>query len=175
MPLDRETTARLEHLANRVTNGSARGVVLLVDDSKDQQLLQIGVLDGEALDGAEHCQPYGFSAVPLAGAEHVVVFPGGDRGHPLVIAVPDRRYRPTGGEPGEVTVYNNTGASIRITKDGDIHAQPAPGRAVLIDDGSGSHALPTLDEFNNHTHPAPGGATGMPTDPATGTTVLKAK
>jgi phage gp45-like len=57
--------------------------------------------------------------------------------------VSDRRYRPTGGEPGEVTVYNNTGAKITLTKDGDIIASP---RRVVTSSSDGAAALATRRE-----------------------------
>lgn len=142
MGIDRDTLAQLRHLvrplATRVANSVARAVVQLADDAKKLQSLQIGVLEDEDIDEAEHHQSYGFSSVPLEGAEAVVVFPNGDRGHPLVVAVSDRRYRPTGGQPGEVTVYNSTGAKVTITKDGDIVAVPAAGREVRLGSGSAS-------------------------------------
>jgi phage baseplate assembly protein V len=142
----RQINLLLQPLAMRQRNMIARAQLLLVDDGKTLQSLQIAV--PETVPDGEHYQPYGFSSVPLAGAEGVALFPSGDRGHPLVIVMSDRRYRPTGGEPGEVTVYNNTGASMTITKDGDIVARPAAGRSMLVDDGSGAAALPTMADFN---------------------------
>lgn len=179
MAVSREVLDELRHLirpvVNRIANTAARAIVRLVDDSTKLQTVQIEILKGEVRSG-EHVQPYGFSSVPLEGADTAaVIFPGGDRSHPIVVAVADRRYRPTGGEPGEVTVYNNTGASIRITKDGDIVATPASGRHVMVSTGGTVDSLVTKTEFNAHTHPAPGGATSAPTTPATGTTVLKAQ
>lgn len=169
MGIDRDTLGHvrslLRPLANRVANAVARAVVHLVDDDKKLQLLQVGALADETIDGAEHHQPYGLSSVPLDGAEAVVVFPNGDRSHPLVVAVSDRRYRPTGSEPGEVTVYNNTGAKITMTKDGDIEVQPATGRKVLVrSEGGDSEPLVTLSEFLNHTHLTAG--TGSPSPPS---------
>lgn len=175
----------LRPLATRVANTIARGVVQLVNDGTKLQLLQLGVLAGETVEGdkgAEHFQPYGFSSVPLVGAEAVVIFPNGDRSHPLVIATSDRRYRPIAGQPGEVVVYNNTGAKITITKDGDIKIQAATGRQILADDGSGGTGpLVTQAQFMNHAHATAG--TGAPSAPValsvspalTGTTVLQTK
>lgn len=168
MPLDRRALEQLRHLlrpiAVRVANTAARAEVQLVDDSAKGQLLQLVVLDGEVIDGAEHVQPYGFSSVPLAGADTAaVIFPNGDRGHPLVVAVADRRHRPTGGDPGDVTMYHHTGARITMTQDGDIEVQPAPGREVFIRDEGGSvDRLVKKSEHDGHTHPpgtfvAPGG------------------
>lgn len=118
MGLDRETLRQLEHklrpLANRVRNLLARAVVQLVDDGKKLQMMQIGVLADEDVPDAEHHQPYGFSSVPLAGAEVVVGFPYGDREHPLAVVVSDRRYRPTGGQGGEVCLYTDEGDIIRL-------------------------------------------------------------
>lgn len=122
----------VQPLSLRQRNMIARvSAVHLVDDSTKLQGLQIEALKDEVIPDGEHFQPYGFTSVPLAGAEGVALFPSGDRAHPLVVVVSDRRYLPTGADPGTVTVYNHTGASITITKDGDIVATPAPGRKIL--------------------------------------------
>jgi phage baseplate assembly protein V len=158
MPIDQETLNQVRHLirplSTRTVNMVARATLQLVDDSAKMQRIQIGGVLGGPYPDVEHVQPYGFSSVPLAGADTVLtIFPNGDRGHPIVVAVGDRRYRPTGGEPGEVTVYNNTGASIHITKDGDILVRAAPGRDVLVDDGSGStEPVVKRSEFLSHGH-----------------------
>lgn len=175
--ISREILDQLRHLlrpiAVRAANTVARGVVRIVDDSTKMQLVQIGVLAGETIDNAEHFQPYGFSSVPLAGAEHVTVFPNGDRSHPLTIAVADRRYKPTGRQPGDVTMHHYAGAQITMTKDGDIEVQPAPGRQVFVRSAGGTaDRLVTKSEFDGHTHgpgsfstPSAGGGGG----PVTGT------
>lgn len=160
----------LRPLVARIANIAARGTVKFVKDSAKQQLVQLGVLDGETIDDAEHFQPYGFSSVPLGGGEAVVIFPNGDRSHPLVVAVADRRYRPTGGEPGEVIVYNNTGAKIRLTKDGDVIAEPAPGRDMLVRSPGGtakelaykSDVEAVDNKYAAHLHSAAGAATSGP-------------
>lgn len=171
----------LDKLKVRIANALARAVVQLVDDGRKLQLLQLGVLDGEVVEEAERFQEYGFTSVPLEGAEAVVLFPNGDRGHPLVVAVDDRRHRLTGLQPGEVAVYNNTGARIRIKADGTVE----------VDDGSGAVALALKSDVdalrthaNSHTHAVPitgpAGSTvsavAVPVAPPNvGTTVLKGK
>lgn len=109
-----EVTRLLRPLRVALANSIARAVVQLVDDAKKQQMAQLGVLEGEDVDDAEHFQAYGFSSVPLPGAEAIVLFPAGDRGHPLVPVVADRRYRPTGGQAGEVVMYTDEGDQIRL-------------------------------------------------------------
>lgn len=146
---------QISRLKVRLVNSIARAVVQLVDDSRRLQRVQLGVLAGEDIDDGERFQQYGFSSVPLDGAEAVVLFPAGDRAHPLVIAVDDRRHRPTDGKPGEVCVYSNTGATIRLLETGDIEIQPAPGRELLVrDEGGGVDRLVKVSEFSGHTHGA---------------------
>ena len=118
MGVDRGIISQLEHLLRplrtRISNLVGRGVVKGVSDGKKLQVLQLGVLAGETVDGGEHHQPYGFSSVPLGGAEAVVLFPDGDRARPLVVATSDRRYRPTGGQAGEVCMYTDEGDVVRL-------------------------------------------------------------
>lgn len=148
-------TQLLRPVVQRASNTVARAVVKLVDDRTKLQLLQLGALEGETIDAAEHHQAFGFSSVPMPGAEAVVVFPGGDRDHPLVVAVSDRRYRPHGGDPGTITIYNHTGARVIITDDGDIEVIPASGREVLIrDEGGSAERLVRKSDYDGHTHPA---------------------
>lgn len=188
MGISRDLLDQLRHhlrpIATRVANTVARAVVKLADDGRKLQLLQLGVLAGETIDHCEHHQPYGFSSVPLAGAEAVVVFPNGDRSHPLVVAVSDRRYRPTGGQPGQVTMYNNAGATIVMLPDGTIEIRSASGVATKLPTLADYNAL--LAAFNAHTHfvttvgsattqTGTTMATASTVAPPTGTTVLKAQ
>lgn len=134
----------LRPLKVRIANSIARGVVQLVDDATKLQLLQVAVLQllrkgNEDIDDCERFQNYGFSSVPLPGAEAVLLFPNGDRGHPLVLAVDDRRHRPTSGQPGEVAIYTDEGDFVRLAR----------GHIVLVDGatvklGSGADALTPL-------------------------------
>jgi len=110
----------IEPLKVRVANSIARGVVKRVDDSLKRQIVQLGVLEGELVDDGEHFQPFGFKSVPEEGAEAVAVFPNGDRGHPLVVVVDDRRRRPVGWLKGESGLYNSFGAVVRLKADGAI-------------------------------------------------------
>lgn len=117
--------------AMRLANMVVRGVVQLANDAGMLQLLQVGALFGESIDNVEHFQPYGFSSTPLEGAEAIIVFPAGDRSHPIAIGTPDRRYRPTGGQPGDVNLYHSSGSKVTLMQNGDIQITPAPGQQVL--------------------------------------------
>lgn len=122
-------------LRSKVANMIARAVLKAADDSKKMQLLQLeaGAL-GEVRADVEHVQPYGFTAVPLEGAEAVVVFPGGRRDHPLAVAVADRRYRIKDLANGEVCVYDHTGTTILLKSNGDVVITPSSGKASIVAD-----------------------------------------
>lgn len=105
-------------LRHRVQMMLARAVVQLVDDALGIQALQLAVLDGELVEGAERMQDYGFTSVPFPGAEAVVAFPGGLRSHGLIVAVGDRRYRLKGLEAGEVAIYDDQEQQVVIGREG---------------------------------------------------------
>lgn len=98
----------------------ARGTVTFVDDEGRMQTVQASLLEGELADGAERFQNYGFTSVPVTGAECAVIFVGADRSHPIVVAVDDRRARMNGLLPGEVAVYHRNGDFIHLKNDNSI-------------------------------------------------------
>lgn len=128
----RDLQKLLRPLATRVANLVSRAVLSRIDDSKKMQLLQLDVLAEETRDGVERVQNYGFTSVPLAGAEAVVLFVGGRREHGLAVAVDDRRYRVTDLQPGEVAMYHKDGASVVLKADGSIEVMPKPGAVVKL-------------------------------------------
>ncbi len=105
-------------LRNRVQMMVTRAIVQLVDDAAGIQAIQLSATADELIEGAERFQDYGFTSVPLAGAEAAVVFPGGLRSHGLVVAVGDRRYRLKGLKAGEVAVYDDQGQYLLLGRDG---------------------------------------------------------
>lgn len=96
----------------------SRGVLSLVDDKQSVQSVQVQGYEKEVLPDVEHLQPYGFTAVPLAGAEAVVLSPAGMRDSAFVVLVEDRRYRVQSLGPGEVAVYDDKNQVIYLAKDG---------------------------------------------------------
>ena len=93
-----------------------RGTVVLVDSARKLQALQMRLTAGEVKDGLEHFEPYGFTSNPLAGAEGIAAFIGGDRSHGVLLVVADRRYRIQGMEPGEVAIYPDEGAKVHLKR-----------------------------------------------------------
>jgi phage baseplate assembly protein V len=93
----------------------ARGVVRLVNDALLVQGLQVTVLDGEVAQ-VQRFQEYGYTSVPLAGAEAVLAAVAGARSHLVAIAVDDGRYRLKNLVDGEVALYTDEGDTIHFQR-----------------------------------------------------------
>lgn len=123
----------IRQLFRRVQLMVGRAVLTAVDDSLQLQAVQVEAFSGEVVDGAERFQDYGLSSHPPRGAEALLLAVGGIRQHPIVAAVVDRRYRPTGLEEGEVILYTSRDRTaphrIRFLANGNI--QMKSGRTTL--------------------------------------------
>lgn len=159
-----------------------RAILSAVNDSAALQTVQAQLLADEVLDDVERVQQYGYTSVPLPGAEGVVVFVGGNRDHGLVIATDDRRYRKAGLAAGEVAIYDDQGQSVHITRSGIV--VNGAGKPVTITntpkvrmetslevtgevkdncDGTGKTMAAMRSTYNSHTHSDPqGGSVGGP-------------
>jgi len=119
----------LDPLRRQIRNAIARGVLTLINDSAALQQAQIqlmafpqpdGTMGAETIDGIEVLGHYGFTSVPFSGAEAAYLAVGGVRAHGLVIAIDDRRYRPTGLRGGESQLYDDQGQKIHISRAGIV-------------------------------------------------------
>lgn len=115
----------IQPIKARLSNMVARGTLGTVGDGSKLQTGQVNLLADEVKDGVERFQQYGFTSVPHAGAEAVVLFPGGTRDHGLILAVDDRRYRLTGLQGGEVALYTDEGDKIVLKRGGIIEMTAA--------------------------------------------------
>lgn len=106
---------------------------VMTDSSTPMQTLQVEVTDGELKDGAEHYEPFGFTSNPPAGSDGLIAFIGGDRSNAVVICMAGRGSRVTGLAEGDVAIYSQGGAVIKlvggdiritgnVTVDGDVIA-----------------------------------------------------
>lgn len=126
----RELLKFLNPLRKRIALMISRAVVSLVKDSFAMQGLQVQALAGEVLDDIERFQNYGFTSVPLAGAEAIILSLGGHRDHAVAIAVDDRRYRKKNLAPGEVALYTDEGDYILFKR--GRHIEIVSGAKVKI-------------------------------------------
>jgi phage baseplate assembly protein V len=137
----------LASIARRVLFMVRRGLAALVDDSLPRQTVQVKLLLGEVQTDVDRFQSYGFSSVPLPGADVILLAIGGQGGQLIAIAVDDKTSRPTGGAPGETVQYSKFGQTITCKADGSIELLTKLGaRAVLKASGAielaGAAALP---------------------------------
>lgn len=165
----------LAPLARSVGNLLARGTVVLANSAGKMQSLQVRLLSGEAKDGVEHFEPYGFTSAPLSGAEHVTFFFGGDRSHGVTVVVADRRYRLQGLQSGEVALHDDQGTRLVLKRGGIVEVVAAvkvrmvtpllevTGEIKDLCDGTGKTMSAMRSTYNSHTHPGDsGGTTGTP-------------
>lgn len=107
----------LDPLHRRVQAMVARAVIALVNDATKAQSLQLTLLADETHEAVERFQDYGFTSVPKAGAEALVVFVGGTRSHGVVVACEDRRFRLKSLAEGEVALYDDQGQVVHLKRD----------------------------------------------------------
>lgn len=135
-----------------------RGVVKAARDGKAQ------AVDIETIDGlvtAEYLEPFGFTGRPKPGAEAVILQIGATS-HPICISTPDRKYRITTLQDGDVAIYDANNNSIilgssGITINGNVtikgNVSMPPGKTITV----GALSL------TNHVHSvSDGGSTGGP-------------
>lgn len=166
--------------AQTVRNAISRAVVALVDDSRKVQEVQVDLLDGETRDKVERVQNYGFTSVPMGGAEAIVIFVGSSRDHGVAVAVDDRRYRLKDLQAGEVAVFTDQGDKIVLKRGGTIEITASTKVSIVSDveisgnltvNGNGGVTVPTGDveagsiSLKTHVHggvQSGGGTTGAP-------------
>lgn len=103
---------------SRIDNLVARAIVRLVGDSSTRQTAQVEVTKGELLDDVPRMQNYGLTGVPPAtGADATVLFLGGDRNEPIIVAMENRQFRLVGLESGEVALYDDLGNVVKLGRD----------------------------------------------------------
>ena len=109
--------------AGRILLSIARGTLTRANDATKMQTADVRLLHDEAMAGAERFQDYGFTSVPKPAdgsgtAEVVAVFVSGNRSHPIIVRIDDRRFRIKGLQPGESSQYDDQGQQIYISRSG---------------------------------------------------------
>ncbi len=121
-------------LESRIMNMMVRGVITAINDQGGLQIIQATGLADEVLDNAERVQQYGFTSNPPAGSEIVALFVGGNRDHPVIIAVDNRDHRLKELESGDSALYSLAGNYIRLqAEDGKIYID-APHNVIIRSD-----------------------------------------
>lgn len=93
-----------------------RGVLHLVKNADNIQKVQAAGLADETLQDVELMQQFGFTSVPPANTQAVILPIGGQTTHGIVIATENGSFRVKNLEGGEVAVYDESGSSIVLKK-----------------------------------------------------------
>ena len=155
-------------LARKVSNMLARGSVTLANAAGKLQTLQIALLSDEAKDSVEHFEPFGFTSNPHVGAEVLTAFIEGDRSHGIVLVATDRRYRLQNLLAGEVAIYDDHGAFIKLSQTGIVingGAYPIAISGATTVTVTGGDVLADGISLKNHKHggvQAGASQTGLP-------------
>jgi phage baseplate assembly protein V len=136
-----------------------RAVVSLVKDDTAIQLLQLSLLKNETKDNIERIQNYGFTSVPVSGAEAVVLFPNGNRDSGLAIAVDNSMYRLKDLPDGAVAMYHKDGHFCKLTDD-EISIQHKNGHYVKLNN-DGVEIISTVGVTIGGNATVPGTAPGV--------------
>lgn len=142
----------------------ARGTVVLAHSANKLQSLQMRLTAGEVNDDMEHFEPYGFTSNPLAGAEGIATFLGGDRSHGVVLVVADRRYRLKALAAGEVAIYTDEGDKIHFKRGRviDIDSPTLSMSGKIVSQGDQVAAgISQINHVHSGVQPGPG-QTGVP-------------
>lgn len=96
---------------------TARGTVTAARVRGGRVLLDVTLLSGETRSRVELLQPYGFTAVPAAGAE-VLVQELARRGHLVALLADAPALRVTDAAPGEIGIRDAQGQQVMFRGDG---------------------------------------------------------
>lgn len=89
-----------------------RGTLNLMSSLDGIQKTQVSGLADETLSDVELMQHFGFTSVPPAGTQAVIIPIGGATSHGIVIATENGQYRILNLQDGEAAVYDKSGSSI---------------------------------------------------------------
>jgi phage gp45-like len=134
-------------MAFRTVHTLSRATLNEASDDPMMQTMHLDFFNNDSRKGVERVQNYGFSSVPAPrskqegnqqqsssggggsgevqpeqpkgeAAEAIVLYQGGQRNHPLVVGVDDRRHRPRGLKPGENAQYDDIGQMTLMRRNG---------------------------------------------------------
>lgn len=180
-----EMSGRVMHLVQRFT----------LNQSNDNPMMQLLHLDGmntEFRGAVERIQHFGFTSTPLPrdqqqqgqqaqsatgatggdgeplkgpAAEGICLYVGGQRNHPVCIAIDDRRHRPMGLKPGENAQYDDLGQMTLLRRTGlfllssdDVQPQQSGSGGTASSGGSQQVArMASLRHVQKQKQPRPGG------------------
>jgi phage baseplate assembly protein V len=154
--------AAIQRIIQRVQHVIGRGRVTTGNDAGNVQLLQVKLGADEIRDNTPRLAEFGFTSMPPAGSDAVVVFIGGDRSNGAIIATGHQASRLKGLKPGEVAIFDDQGQSVFLTRAGI--AVNGGGKPInFVNTPSIKHNGVEIGSTHTHSGVTPGGSnTGAP-------------
>ncbi|ACA32343.1 phage baseplate assembly protein V [Histophilus somni] len=118
----RRFSQAIQQTAQTTLNGvrqAFRGVLNLVNSADNIQKTQVSGLADETLQDVELMQHFGFTSVPPAGTQAVIIPIGGQTSHGIVVATENGAFRVKNLQGGEVAIYDQSGSTI-VLKQGRL-------------------------------------------------------
>lgn len=119
-----EALDSLQRLWRRVLYTVGRGVIRLVADAGNVQIVQVRLGQLETRDNTPRLAEYGFTSNPPPGSDAVLLFIAGDRSNGVVVATGHQASRLKGLVPGEAALYDDLGQFVRLTRTGIVISSP---------------------------------------------------
>ena len=104
----------LQPLKNKLMLIVGRCILTAINNSGKTQKVTCTGLNGEKLSDIDRLENYGFTSVPRAGSEGVVVFPNANRGNGVIVVMADREARVKTLTEGDVCMFDYRGTMIII-------------------------------------------------------------
>lgn len=135
----------IRDMAFRTVHTLARATLNSASDNPMMQEMHLDFFNNDSRKNIERVQNYGFTSVPLPrskqqgsqqqqsggsggetqpeqpkgeAAEALVLYQGGQRNHPVIVGIDDRRHRPRGLKPGENAQYDDIGQMTLMRRKG---------------------------------------------------------
>jgi phage baseplate assembly protein V len=115
-----EQNSAIEKLYRRIMLLIGRGRILLSTDDEALQRHQVQLGQMETFNNLSRLSEYGFNSMPPERSECVIVFMGGNRTDGCIIATGNQKYRMRNLESGEVSISDDNGQSVYLSKKGIV-------------------------------------------------------
>ena len=118
----RQFSQKIKQTAQSVSSSAReafRGVLNLISSADNIQKVQVSGLADETISDVEFMQQFGFTSVPPAGTQVVVIPVGGKTTHSVIVATENGSFRVKNLQGGEVAIYDQSGSTI-ILKQGRV-------------------------------------------------------
>lgn len=110
----------IERLYRRVLMVVGRGRIKTGRDDGAAQVLQVRLGAMGTIDNLPRLAEYGFNSMPPADTDAIVLFAGGNRSDGVIVATGSQQYRMRSLKLGEVSISDDQGQSVFLTRGGIV-------------------------------------------------------